>query len=132
MPVPDLTGVVIRQAHGVARDARFTVEVAERRTDPAVPAGAVIEQHPAPGEQATPGTAVRVVLSEGRAVRPVPDVTGQDPETAGTTLADDGWDARVHRLPLPLSGRGESRVLHQSPAAGTALPEGTAVHVWVG
>ena len=132
VPVPDLTGVVIRQAHGVARDARFTVEVAERRTDPAVPAGAVIEQHPAPGEQATPGTAVRVVLSEGRAVRPVPDVTGQDPETARTTLADDGWDARVHRLPLPLSGRGESRVLHQSPAAGTALPEGTAVHVWVG
>ena len=132
VPVPDLTGVVIRRAHGVARDARFTVEVAERRTDPAVPAGAVIEQHPAPGEQATPGTAVRVVLSEGRAVRPVPDVTGQDPEMAGTTLADDGWDARVHRLPLPLSGRGESRVLHQSPAAGTALPEGTAVHVWVG
>ena len=38
----------------------------------------------------------------------------------------------MHRLPLPLSGRGESRVLHQSPAAGTALPEGTAVHVWVG
>ncbi|TWH35881.1 PASTA domain-containing protein [Micrococcus luteus] len=132
VPVPDLTGVVIRRAHGVARDARFTVQVAERRTDPAVPAGAVIEQHPAPGEQATPGTAVRVVLSEGRAVRPVPDVTGQDPETARTTLADDGWDARVHRLPLPLAGRGESRVLHQSPAAGTALPEGTAVHVWVG
>jgi serine/threonine-protein kinase len=132
VPVPDLTGVVIRQAHGVARDARFTVEVAERRTDPAVPAGAVIEQHPAPGEQATPGTAVRVVLSEGRAMRPVPDMTGQDPETAHTTLADEGWDARVHRLPLPLSARGESRVLHQSPAAGTALPEGTAVHVWVG
>ena len=67
-----------------------------------------------------------------RAAVAVPDVTGQDPETARTTLADDGWDARVHRLPLPLSGRGESRVLHQSPAAGTALPEGTAVHVWVG
>ena len=63
---------------------------------------------------------------------PVPDATGQDPEMAGTTLADEGWDARVHRLPLPLSARGESRVLHQSPAAGTALPEGTAVHVWVG
>ena len=56
----------------------------------------------------------------------------EDPETARTTLADDGWDACVHRLPLPLAGRGESRVLHQSPAAGTALPEGTAVHVWVG
>lgn len=119
VPVPDLAGVSVRHAHGVARDARFAVEVDARRTDPHVPAGAVLEQRPAAGERATPGTVVRVVLSEGRAVRAVPDVTGLSLAAARTSLQDDGWDVREHRVPVPLPAGDEARVLHQSPAAGT-------------
>ena len=130
VPVPDLAGVSVRHAHGVARDARFAVEVDARRTDPHVPAGAVLEQRPAAGERATPGTVVRVVLSEGRAVRAVPDVTGLSLAAARTSLQDDGWDVREHRVPVPLPAGDAARVLHQSPAAGTPLLEGTRVELW--
>ena len=49
---------------------------------------------------------------------------------ARTSLQDDGWDVREHRVLVPLPAGDEARVLHQSPAAGTPLLEGTRVELW--
>lgn len=131
VPVPALDGLTVRRAHAVAADARLTVEVDGRRADPDVPAGAVLEQVPGPGAQASPGTEVRVVLSSGRAAHVVPDVTGRTVTDARALLEEAGWS--VHERPEPLSRptAAQPRVLRQTPSAGSTLLEGSVVELRV-
>jgi len=72
----DLPGVT------VARTDDFSADV---------PAGSVIAFQPAPGTELKRGDTVTVVVSSGRAPVDVPDVVGQSPEAAQSTLEQLGF-----------------------------------------
>jgi beta-lactam-binding protein with PASTA domain len=89
--VPDVVGMTRAEAEGALADAGFA-PASVMQYDLGAPAGEVVDQLPAGGEQAAVGTQVGVVVSKGRPevqVR-VPDVAGMTQDEATATLAETG------------------------------------------
>jgi serine/threonine-protein kinase len=98
------------------------------------PAGRVVAQSPAPGTSVRRGSRVQLSVSTGpnpQASRPVPDVVGQDEQTATTTLQQAGFTV----LPFdePTTDQSEDGiVLDEQPAGGTRAPRGSTITIYVG
>lgn len=114
------------QAAGLTSGIRY---VASTR-----PAGRVVAQTPAPGTSVRRGSRVQLSISTGpnpQASRPVPDVVGQDEQTATTTLQQAGFT--VQAFDQPTTDQSEDGiVLDEQPAAGTRAPAGSVVTIYVG
>jgi beta-lactam-binding protein with PASTA domain len=98
------------------------------------PANRVIAQSPAPGATLSRGSRVRVNVSTGPNPQPataVPNVVGQDQTTAAQTLRSAGF--RVAVLNRPTSDQNkEGLVVEQQPKAGTSIPAGLQVTIFIG
>ena len=115
--VPDVVGMDRAAAEAALSAAGFTPASA-LQYDLTAPAGEVVDQLPAGGEQAPAGSQVGLLVSRGRpeVSVSVPDVTGMAEDEATTALADAGLaavtvDAYVADVP-------EGDVAGQEPAAG--------------
>jgi serine/threonine-protein kinase len=82
--VPSVNGQAIRETEQILKDADLKLgshmEVAHER----VPAGHVVEQHPAAGTEVEPGSTVDVVVSSGPQQPPTPNA-GDDAQPVGST-----------------------------------------------
>jgi serine/threonine-protein kinase len=115
--VPDVVGMDRATAQAALADAGF-VPASALQYDLTAPAGQVVEQLPAAGEQAAHGSQVGLLVSRGRpepSVR-VPDVTGMTQDAATTVLADAGLvavavEAYADEVPA-------GQVAEQEPPAG--------------
>ena len=98
------------------------------------PAGRVISQRPAPGTTLQKGAPVRLSVSTGPDPQPataVPDVAGQDQAAAASALRDARF--RVLVLSRQTSDQSqEGTVIEQQPTAGTNIPAGSLVAIFVG
>jgi beta-lactam-binding protein with PASTA domain len=98
------------------------------------PANRVVSQRPAPGTLLRRGSRVRVNVSTGPNPQPaatVPNVVGQDQATAANTLRSAGF--RVAVLNRPTSNQSQNGiVLEQQPVAGSSIPGGSQVTIFVG
>jgi beta-lactam-binding protein with PASTA domain len=98
------------------------------------PSGTVVAQRPAPGTTLRRGAAVRVNVSIGSNPKPakaVPDVTGEDEATAQSDLEAAGF--RVSVVDEPTTDENEDGiVVDEDPAAGTRVPAGSLVTIYVG
>lgn len=115
--VPDVVGMTRADAESTLADAGFA-PASVTQYDMTAPAGAVVEQLPAGGEQATTGSQVGLIVSKGRpdvSVR-VPDVTGMTADEATATLADAALVAVPVEASVADVPAGE--VAGQEPAAG--------------
>jgi beta-lactam-binding protein with PASTA domain len=135
VPVPDLIGLSPADAQRALSDAGFelrprllgaatTPEMSER----------VGEQTPAPGEQASPGSAVEVGIYSAY-VAPgviVPDVTGMTAAEAQAALSNAGLSIQPALLGSPSDAAQSERVNSQYPAPGTSVaPDETVrVEIW--
>jgi serine/threonine-protein kinase len=90
--LPDVTGFALEDARQRLELNGFEVGEVTEEPDQNVPQGSVIRQNPGPGE-ATPGTAVDLVVSSGPLFVAMPDVEGSSLETAMRLLAEEGIDA---------------------------------------
>ena len=126
--VPDLRGQTFSQARRLADRAGLEVERGAALNHPTVPRGAVLMQSPLPGQETTRGAVIRVTLSEGRARRPVPQVTDLTATQAQSLLRQMGFAVRVRRV---VSQRAAGRVLGVVPDPGTVLPIPAAVELRV-
>jgi beta-lactam-binding protein with PASTA domain/tRNA A-37 threonylcarbamoyl transferase component Bud32 len=93
--------------------------------------GLVISQDPAPGEQAPRGSAVAIVVSTGPETATVPNVVGQQADTAEQNLEDAGFEVEVQTQPVADPAQ-ENVVLDQDPNGGSEAPEGSTVTILVG
>lgn len=89
------------------------------------PAGTVYNQDPPGGSKVKPGTKVRLDVSRGNAVSPVPNVVGLNVDEAEQKLVGLGFT--VTRVPDPTSTRPEGEVLKQDPPQATQLEAGKPV-----
>jgi beta-lactam-binding protein with PASTA domain len=98
------------------------------------PANRIVAQLPAPGTTLRRGSRVRVNVSTGPNPEPattVPNVAGQDQTTAAETLSAAGFEVAV--LNRPTSDQStDGLVVEQQPRAGSRIPAGSQVTIFVG
>lgn len=96
-------------------------------------AGLIVQQSPASGSAAS-GSRVRVAVSEGpNPATPavVPNVVGQDQQTAVTTLRQAGFRVIV-LFRKTTSASKDGLVVDEQPRAGSRIPTGSYVAIFVG
>jgi beta-lactam-binding protein with PASTA domain len=94
--------------------------------------GLVVDQSPAAGTSAKKGSRVQISVSLGpnATTTQVPDVVGQDQQTATTTLQDAGFQVQV----ITVSATDPSQngnVVDEQPVGGSRAPQGSTVTIYV-
>jgi beta-lactam-binding protein with PASTA domain len=102
----------------------------DERFDDHAPAGEVVEQVPAPGEELLQGDTVELTVSKGIEQVEVPDLAGKTRDEAEAALDDaqlgaDFVDEYSDEVPTP------GRVSEQSVAAGSEVDKGSTVVVTI-
>ncbi len=128
--VPDVKGKSEADARAALSKAGFSVTTSNQNSD-TVPKGNVIDQSPAGGSQATPGSTVSLTISSGQAGVKVPNVVGQDQTAAANTLTSAGFNVTATKCTVKTASNAGT-VRHQSPAAGSTEKKGSTVNVTVG
>jgi serine/threonine-protein kinase len=126
--VPDVSGLEAEEARGRLRRAGFRVRE-RRQASATVDDGRVISTVPSIGVEARIGAFVTLVISSGPERVVVPDLTGDDLDTARSELDQLGLTADVTRQESEDAEPGT--VLSQDPAAGSQVDEGSAVAITV-
>ena len=121
--VPDVQGATRADAERAITQAGFTPAVTEVFSED-VARGLVADQSPSSG-RAPRGSQVALEVSKGPELVPVPDVVGQDRESAGAALEAAGLTVRVVAIPGP------GRVRSTDPGAGEQVRKGSRVTAYV-
>lgn len=117
--VPDLRGTSLNEALAVLADSGLALARVDSVRHPAVDSGLVLGQSPLPGPTALPEAEVRLTVSLGPEVRPVPDVTRLRGDRATTVLSASGFAVSVDTVD---SQTPAGRVVQVDPSPGTELP----------
>lgn len=128
--VPQLVGSMRTQAQGQLQDQGLVLEIAEERNRLAGPAGQVIGQRPDPGSKVREGAVVEVVLSRGPAMIDMPPLEGRPYNDVAGELQAQAMAVADPRLVFD-DGVPAGQVIHQDPAAGQAVRQGSAVTLTV-
>jgi beta-lactam-binding protein with PASTA domain len=130
--VPRVVGLSQSVAQRKLHAASFRVRTAYVASSK--PSGTVVAQRPAPGTTLRRGAAVRINVSVGANPQPakaVPDVTGEDEATARSDLEAAGFQVSV--VDEPTTDQNEDGiVIDEDPTAGTRVPAGSLVTIYVG
>lgn len=123
--VPSVVGKTQAEAEVAIVEAGFKLgEVTEQFS--AEPAGTVLSQSPLPNATAEKGSAVDIVVSQGKEMVEVPTLIGLSEADARKALEDAGLSGNA--LPAEYSGEFEfGVVMRQSPDAGEQVTKGTAI-----
>jgi eukaryotic-like serine/threonine-protein kinase len=127
--VPDVIGADRVRAARVLHDAGLSVgSVTEELSNQ--PAGTVLRTNPKAGTAVWPGSAIDLVIAKRASQVKVPNVVGMDRTSAARALRDEGL--RVGSVSeVVVLNQPAGRVLRTDPAAGTAVPAGSAVNLVV-
>jgi beta-lactam-binding protein with PASTA domain len=134
--IPDVEGNSLEQAQRALRGVGVIMEIRYVPNDQ--PSGTVVAQARKPGMTAKRGDHMLVTVSQGgsggTAASPlvtVPNVVGQDEQTAQTRLQQAGFAAIVEDMATNDSTE-DGNVVDEQPAAGTKAPKGSQVIIYVG
>jgi beta-lactam-binding protein with PASTA domain len=130
--VPSVVGLSQTAAQRKLHAAGFRVRTAYVASSK--PSGTVVAQRPTAGTNLRRGAAVRINVSVGsspQASKAVPDVTGEDEATARSDLEAAGFQVSV--VDEPTTDQNEDGiVIDEDPVAGTQIPAGSLVTIYVG
>ncbi len=123
--VPDLVGKTEEEATGIVKELYLGLQYTEEETSDTYAKGLISFQEIEPGTKVQKYTTIKYKLSSGSAALPLPDVVGQQQETAERTLKDMGFTVSTtksysyeHELGV---------VMSMTPAAGTQSAAGEMV-----
>jgi serine/threonine-protein kinase len=122
--VPDLAGAAREAAEAELGGLGLVAEVSERFST-TVDRGVVIGSEPGPGASVARGSTVGLVVSKGRDLVPVPDVSGMTQDEAITALRAGGLIADQ------VSGPAGGLVNATDPAAGASVDRNTLVDLFL-
>jgi eukaryotic-like serine/threonine-protein kinase len=124
--VPDLTGQTATEAQASVQRLGLSLAPVpqQREVDDENQVGRVLAQDPPPGRFIAPGTPVLLTIGRQRETLRVPDVVGQDRQTATTTLEGVGLSVTVSEVD---DARAAGTVTDTSPGAGATVPRNTTV-----
>ena len=128
--IPDVTGESQAQAKSDLEHAGFQVSTTTQTSSTATP-GNVIDQSPAGGTQAAPGTTVTIVVAQAPTTASVPSVKGQSASAATSALKSAGFKV-VQQAKTVKRQDQNGIVVAQSPAGGSTVKKGSTVTITVG
>ncbi len=126
--IPDVVGQPVGQATAALQAAGFVANTTQQAST-TVAQGLVISTNPPPGQSAGQGSAVQVVVSNGKPQVTIPPVVGEDPATAGQQLGALGLKVTTQNESSTTITQGN--VTRTSPPANTAVAVGSTVTVYV-
>lgn len=126
--VPALAGQTAPGARDVLQERRLVLGAVDSVRHPSAPAGTVIGQSPLSGQKALPGAEVRITVSQGADVRPLPEVLGLQADRARSLLEASGFAVEVDSVEAE-EPRGS--VIQQEPGGGTPVVVAGAVRLQV-
>ncbi|MEU6170651.1 Stk1 family PASTA domain-containing Ser/Thr kinase [Streptantibioticus parmotrematis] len=122
--VPSVIGSSVSDAQQKLQGLGLKVRIADTPVfSDDVPKNAVAQQSPANGQVAQ-GDTITLTISKGQQLFKVPDVTGQDVDTAKQTLQAAGFKVSV--IQLFFTGK----VFNEDPAGGSMQPKNTTITLW--
>jgi serine/threonine-protein kinase len=124
--VPTLTGTTFAEAQAAVEPLALAVTEIEQVFSDTVPAGVIVTQVPAAGDEVDRGTTIQVTVSKGPDVVTLPDLAGTTYDEAATLLAEAGF------VPVLSLGSTDGTFVSASvggepTAAGDVHPRGTQV-----
>lgn len=123
--LPDVLGKPLSEAQRILQDAGFDVAVGDP-VDSSMGEGLVAAQNP-PGGKAAGGSTITINPSNGQGVS-VPDVSGQDLNSARATLNSAGFGTvQPGACTVDAAAGGNGKVTGTTPAAGAMANRNTAV-----
>ncbi|WP_430591836.1 Stk1 family PASTA domain-containing Ser/Thr kinase [Humidisolicoccus flavus] len=126
--VPDIVGVEEATALETISEAGLAASVSRETND--APVGEVLRTEPTAGVPVSPGTSIRVVISNGPPPIPLPNMTGLTIDQATNLLETEGLAlGAVNRIPS--ASVPEGVVIRTDPSADTSTPIGTEIDVFV-
>ncbi|MET8945624.1 Stk1 family PASTA domain-containing Ser/Thr kinase [Streptomyces sp. NPDC004542] len=127
--VPDLSGRKLAEARARLKAAGLAPGMVTREFSEDVPAGSVIGTTPGTGTVRRAGSAIALTVSKGSPVD-VPDVTGDDLDSAKQQLQDAGLKVKVSARQVN-SEYDKGKVARQTPAGDSQAAEGDTVTLTV-
>jgi serine/threonine-protein kinase len=128
--LPDLVGTPIEAARAEALKKGLSLVVAGVRTSGSHAQGRIIHQEPSAGSRLRIHKTVRVLLSAGSEIVPVPKLEGRSVEASGGLLQEAGLvRGRMTQIHTSLFPAG--RILAQQPLPGADVPRSSAVGLLV-
>jgi serine/threonine-protein kinase len=124
--VPRLVNLTQKQAEAKIRSAGFRVGNVTPQASDEVAKGRVISQHPDPLSTQPPGDFIDLTVSTGVAKVVVPDIIGDDKDTARQKLHDAGLDAKLKKKQ---SDEPKDTVIDSDPRPATSVSKGTQVTI---
>jgi len=127
--VPDVSKQTLEDATKTLEQAGFQVKQGDPENSPDIDAKLVIRQTPTAGSQAPKGTIVTIILSLGKEMGTVPDVSNLTSDKAQSLLTDAGFNVTINKSNSDTVSAGN--VIDQSISGGTSTPKGTMVTITV-
>jgi beta-lactam-binding protein with PASTA domain len=122
--LPNLTGLAAADAVKRLQALKLTPELKQVASKEAP--GTVVGQNPPAGKIPKLGSTVILEVAKGKTAKAVPDVTGQDQQSAVSTLQQAGLNARIVQVP---STQPKGTVVAQRPPAGQKVAQGSDVRL---
>jgi serine/threonine-protein kinase len=126
--VPNVVNQDVNDARAALQDEGFKVNVVTKQDD-SQPANRVLKQDPAAGAKVPKGSTVTLTVAGGKTKVTVPNVVGQDQDTAIDTIGKAGLIPR--RVTEASSTVAAGDVIRTSPPGGTQVDKGSTVTVVV-
>jgi serine/threonine-protein kinase len=122
--VPDVTGRTPEEAKQLLEQQGLSVapDQATEEVQDEADVGKVISQDPVPNTPVSKGTAVKLTVGKAQQTVSVPNLVGQDVNTARTNLENLGFKVQVNEVS---SDKPAGTVVDQSPKDGTQPPGST-------
>lgn len=130
--VPRVTGLAQTPALRRLNVRGLRPQVVYRKSDQ--PTGRVLEQSPSGGSTLRRNSPVSLVVSAGpnpQPTTPVPNVVGQDQATAANNIKTAGFKILVLNRLVTSQGK-DGVVVDEQPRAGSGIPAGSLVTIFVG
>ncbi len=129
--VPTLSGLTEEQARTTLAESGLTLGEITTENSDTVELGLIISQDPKAGDEVEEGAAVNIVVSSGIAQITIPDLTNM-PEAAAIDALGMTDDLDYNRTMRETNaGVAKGNVIRTEPAAGTTVPKGTRVILFV-
>lgn len=129
LPVPSVVGKSYDEAKKILEDAgfivRFTQEVNEE-----VEENHVILQDPEEDEEAEEGSIIRLVISTGEAVFPIPDISGKSLDDGISVLKAEGFEIHAEQYEYNDSVP-KDIIIRTEPTGGSSAAKSTVIKIYV-
>jgi beta-lactam-binding protein with PASTA domain len=126
--VPDVGGMTRDAATAALTGAKLKAGDITQKASGAIGSGKIISQDPAGGSSVAEGSSVKLVISSGPQMVPVPEVEGMTRDAATTALT--GAKLKVGDITQKASNTtGSGKIISQDPASGSSVAEGSPINL---